>query len=444
MILIPEQGERSGDVCYNHARYAYYSMIRVLRTPPQWAEPASFTLLGLTLLLRYPIHFIISPPFLMDFEVYRAAAERLLHGAGGALYAPTTSEMMVFKYAPIWAFLWMPFGWMSDHAAGVWWTATSVVTLLVTLRLCASLCRHHHIRYHPLTGIAAVLLLVRPLAEEMGNGQANLWWGCLTVAALHADASQRPWRSALAMAAAILLKLPALIFIPYLVLQREWRRLGRLAIALAGLILAGSWFVAPRDPFALVQAWMRALAVNGHAYAFIIGNQSVLACLGRFFTADGYGLNCVSLSRVAITWIAIGLGIAGLVFVGWPRRGAHSPQRALYDSALLMILMTVFSPTCWTATFMTLLFPLFLALAGLWHQQRDRCRDGWSLLWTGLVLLGSLFTNHNTWQRLHIPPWHGEAYLYLVFMVIPALTIALLALLARHRRLLDSPNQPHA
>ena len=416
-------------------------MTRPWMLPSRWAEPLAFTLLGLVLFIRYPIHFIVYPPFLMDFEVYHAAAVQLVQGHGAFLYAPTTNEMMVFKYAPIWALAWAPLGWLPKHASGIVWTAVGVLALLLTLCMCARLCRHHGIRYHPLTAALVIGVLSRPLAEEMGNGQANLLWGGFTVGAIYAATCRRPWLSAASMAAAILLKLPTLVFLPYLVLRRQWAPFGRLLALLLGEAVVGSVLVAPAQPFQLLGAWTRALLNSGSAYALMIGNQSVLAFLGRFLTADGYALNIANLPRDVLVWITAGLGAVSLWLLGRPVSDPRQPPiRFLYDSAMLMVVMVVFSPSCWTATYMALIFPMFLAAASLTHRLLEGRRDAGSLLLAGLVLFANLFTHQKVWRFLSIPPRHGEGYLFLVFMPLPWLSLALMVLLWRQRQLMSRPD----
>ncbi len=399
-------------------------------------ETVSFVLLSIVLVLRYPVHFILWPPYLMDFEVYRAAAERLLHGQGAHLYDPTTaSGMMVFKYAPAWALFFISLGWLSKPAAAVLWTALNIAALLATLVLSTRLCRRHGIGYYPLTAVLAVLILVRPLAEEMGNGQANLLWGCLTVASVYAATVQRPWCSAAAIAAAILLKLPALIFLLYLFLRRQWAAIGRILVLLIGATMVASVLVAPMAPWHLLRSWVSALAHSGTTYTFTIGNQSFLALLGRFLTEGGYRLNLLNLSHSTIAWLN---GIVGLIIVlrvGWPTpETPRRPERFVYDSALLMVVMVIFSPSCWLATYTALLFPVFLGCAGLRQMLTEHQWEPVTLILSGLVVLLSLFTNHRIWRFLNISSWHGETYLFLVFMVLPWLGLALIGLLWRQRQ----------
>lgn len=399
-------------------------------------ERLAFILLGLILLIRYPIHDIKSPPFLMDFTVYRAIGQRMMTGQGVHLYDPTVTEMMIFKYAPPWAFVFLPFSWLPEHAAAVLWIAVEVCCLLLTLALLMRLCRTCGLSVHPLTAVVTVLLLVRPLAEELGNGQSNLLWGLLVTGFLYGLATKRSWPTACLLAAAILLKLPAAIFLPYLALKHHAKIAVRTLLVMSLAVLLSSLVLAPTAFWELPVAWARALFRNGQAYAFMIGNQSVLALLGRYLTADGYGLNIVSLSRPALPWVLLVLGSIAFFWVSGPATRDHvSPQRVLHDSALLTIIMTIFSPSCFLATYMMLVVPIGVALASLWHDRRRQPRDPLILMAGSLVVGGSVLMKLSTWRLLGLRAWHGEAYLYLVFMVLPWMGLALFALLLRQRAL---------
>ena len=396
-------------------------------------EYAALMGLSLVLFLRYPVHFALSSPFLMDFTVYHTIAQRVLQGAAAQLYAPTSSEMMVFKYAPIWALLWAPIGWLSAHAGAVLWTSGSVLALVATLALCARFCRAYGLDPHPLTGVAALVMLVRPLAEEMGNGQVNLLWGCLIAASLYAAARHRPWLSAWALAGAILLKLPAAIFLPYFVARRQWAMLGRAVAAAAAATLISSAILIPAAPLTLVLQWGHALARNGTQYAFEIGNQSVLALLARLFTHDGYGLNLLTLSRMTITWMAGAGLLLSVIAIGWPNKGRGATARELYDGAQLSVVMVIFSPSCWLATYTALLLPIFALLAVLTHRLRQRRLD-WPALCLGSLAIGLSYLTHRApWRWIGLRHWRGESYLFLVFMVLPWMGLALLGSLWRLR-----------
>ena len=401
---------------------------------PRRLEWLSYALLALVLILRYPVHFALSPPYLMDFNVYRAAAERVAHGEGARLYDPVSTEKMMFKYAPCWALAWRPLARFSSHTGAVLWTALDLAALLATLLLCAGICRRLRLRAHPLTGVAATLLIVRPLAEEMGNGQVNLLWGALIAAFVYAEIRRWPWRAACALAGAMLLKLPALILLPYLVLRRRWKAAARVLAIAAWLTAAAIIVIAPGEPLRLLHGWAHALFANAQTYAFEIGNQSLLALLGRFLTADGFGLNLADIPRAALAILAAGVVALLVVALGQPRRSdREDPRGFLYDSAIMTVLMVIGSPSCWLATYTTLLFPLFVALAGLADRLARGRRDFASLGLLGAVLGLACFTQRRAWHAIGLSAWHGEAYLFLVFMILPWLGLLLIGLLWRLR-----------
>ena len=409
-------------------------MRRLVLASSARVEAAVFALLAIVLILRYPVHAALSPPFLMDFEIYRTAGERILGGGAAQLYEPMHSIRQVFKYAPAWALLWAPFGWLPSPVGAVLWTAASTAWLLGTLALCARLCRWLGLHAHPLTGLLALSFLLRPLGEEMGNGQVNLLWGLLVVGFVAAAVRGRPWVSACALAAAILLKLPTLIFLPYLLLRRDWRALVRalgvtaLAAGLSCLLLE------PRNPVHLLVGWFRALFNDRFAYTFVISNQSCFALLARFLTDDGYGLNVLSLPTAAALWLGAGLLLAGVGWLGLTaRRAAHRPEGFVYDCAFLTVMMVLFSPICWPATFTALLFPAFFAVASVADQLAHQRQTGLTWMLAAFPLALSLFLHHNTWRLLGLRSWRGEDYVFLVFMVLPWLALALAGLLAQGR-----------
>jgi hypothetical protein len=395
-------------------------------------------LLGIALILlaRYPIHFVFSPPYLMDFEVYRTTAERVVEGRSDQLYQPVGSERMVFKYAPPWALAFVSLAWGSKPSAAIAWTILGVLALLATLFLSAALCRRCGLPAPPWAGAAALLLAVRPLAEEMGNGQANLLWAALTAAFLVCMVQRRVWLAAAALSAAVLLKLPALIFLPYLALRRCWGLVGRTLLLSAAACIAASAALQPGRPLSLLHAWASALTRNAQAYAFEIGNQSFLALLSRFLTNDGYGLNVADVPRAWLAWAVVVLVAAGVLAAGGlGRSGPLASPRTLFDAALLMVLMVVGSPSCWLATYTALLLPLLVALSAGWHRLRLRRYDAAAIL-LGLLTLGlSAFTHRKLWRLLGLTHWRGESYLFLVFMILPWMALALMAWLWRVRSL---------
>lgn len=378
----------------------------------------------------------------MDFNVYYTVAHRLIDGAGASLYLPTTpnSEMMVFKYAPAWAVVWAPLAWLPLQTAAILWTTFNLAALLATLVLCRALCKRAEIEPFPLLGIVAVLAILRPIGEEMGNGQVNLLWGFLITVFLYGAATNRLWTAAWALAGAILLKLPAAIFLPYLVCRRQGRLAASTATIAAGLTVAASALLNPTAPFQLIQDWCIALARNGTAYAFEIGNQSFLALLGRFLTPDGHGLNVLSLPQPALAWLALTALGALVLAISWPAtKLLDQTRRALYETAVLYTVMVIFSPSCTMPSYTALVYPVYVALGALGAQLHRRRLDLASASMAAVGVAMVALTHRKVWRLIGVTVWRGEAYVYLVFMVLPWFGLALIALLWRQLAI-ESPN----
>jgi len=392
--------------------------------PWRWPAWAWLVLMAVVFTLRFPGNFLLYPPFLMDFEVYRTIARRILDGHALQLYDPTTSERMIFKYAPIWAVLMTPLGWCSVHLGGIVWSLVSVDALLVTGWASDRLCRRVVAKAPGWLVPAAIGVLVRPITSGFLLGQSDLVWAALVVMFLLHDDEQRPWLSALWLALAISLKLPALLFLPYLAVRGRWALLARVLAWLVGLNVAAAVLLVPRDPLALFAQWQRALRTNAGAYAFDIGNQSLLAMAGRLLRADGFGLNVMALSDATVTLVTLAVQAGLFVALLLPWRGDDHLRRLL-DGSVLMIFMAIFSPSCWVATYGVLLLPtcvaLALAISRPWRLWR-RVAVTAGLLATGAC---SVMTHSNFWRTIGMRQIKGETYVYLVLMVLPALGLAL-------------------
>ena len=386
------------------------------------------------LFLRFPVNFTLYPPFLMDFETYRYTALRVREGKAAQLYEPTTSERMVFKYAPCWAVAVAPLGWLSDHAGGVLWSCFNVLWLLLTCWMSERLCRLIGLHAPPFLAIVAVLSLVRPITSEYLLGQADLLWGVLLVAFLYCEAVARPWWAALWLALAISLKLPALLWIPYLLLMRRAPVVLRTAAWLLALNVAAAWLLVPAAPLSLFAAWHHALVTSGMTYAFDISNQSLMALAGRLLRHDPYGLNLLVLPDRAVAFITV--AIQALLFGALVFSRPTSTRRLVLDGALLMVFMVLFSPSAWLATYSALLFPSALTLALFFQQPRLLTRRFSVALGAAGLLVFSILMNAKFWHALGIKAWKGESYVYLVFMIPTWLGLSLAWSLWHQRRAL--------
>jgi len=417
------------------------TLIARVRDLHRW-EWGWLALLALIFLIRFPVKFSLDPPYLMDFEVYRAVAQRIAHGQARHLYDPTTSELMPFKYAPCWAVVFLPLAWLPAHPGAVLWATLTVVWLLLACWGSARLCQHATLRAPPWLAVCAVLLLVRPITAEFLNGQVDLLWGCLVIGFLVADGTTRPWWAALSLALAIALKLPAFIVLVYLLLRGRVGMAARVVSMFLVANLAASLLLDPHQPLVLFHAWGRVLWTSGVSRAFEIGNQSLLALAGRFLSADGYRLNVSNLSPPAVLLVALlaASALFGLVVVGPRIRTLSDQARRLFDGSLLTILMVLCSPTTWLATYSTLVLPVSVAVACAFTRPRATWRHGPATIVAAALVILSTMTHSRFWKSLGIMSLRGESYVFLVLMVLPWFGLALFAYLWLQRQSLISAN----
>ena len=134
--------------------------------------------MALVFLIRFPVHFALSPPYLMDFEVYRAVAVRLAQGGGAALYSPATDVVMVFKYAPCWAIAWIPLAWLSSYAGSILWLTLTVLWLILACWGALRLCERAGLPSPGWIAPLAVSVLVRPSRQSSSTVKSTSCGRC--------------------------------------------------------------------------------------------------------------------------------------------------------------------------------------------------------------------------------------------------------------------------
>ena len=201
--------------------------------------------------------------------------------------------------------------------------------------------------------------------------------------------------------------------------------IGRTLTCLAVLNAAAALVLLPHDPLRLFSSWLRVLLISGPDRAFEIGSQSFLALAGRLLRHDGYGLNIASLPNPAVALVAIGAELAIFSSLFVPKSVVRaSPTREVWDAALLMTFMVLFSPTCWIATYSAMFFAVFLAVALVLDRPRVTLRSAPLALSTAAIVILSALMSAKVWRLLGIRSFRSESYVYLVLMILPCFGLA--------------------
>jgi alpha-1,2-mannosyltransferase len=188
-----------------------------------------------------------------DLDIYRHGGLQLLYGR--PLYAAELPAGGWFTYPPFAAIVFIPLALMSFAAAKAIWMLISVVALDATIWRCFKLLSYR--ADHQLWLLCAALSLV---AVDIQSVRGTLWQGqvnLVLMALIMWDLTRLPharlrgW--AVGIAAGI--KLTAIVFVPYLLITRQWRAASN-ALVVAVATVALTWCALPADSAAY---WLHAV-----------------------------------------------------------------------------------------------------------------------------------------------------------------------------------------
>ncbi|RJO75176.1 DUF2029 domain-containing protein [Nocardia panacis] len=264
-----------------------------------------------------------------DLAIYRQAAEVVLNGR--ELYTASVGDGW-FTYTPFAALLLTPLALIPLGSAQLVWAALSLLAVWVTIRQSALA-----LGYAPgsrlgwwCVGLAAVAVDLEAVRATLWQGQINLILMGLVVADLARPESAR-WRGwAVGVVAGI--KLTAIVFVPYLLVTRQWKAAGiacgsgTVTFLLGAAVLPGDsreyWLHAVRE--------VRRIGPVGHP-----GNQSLMGVLTNWTHGRLPG---------SVWFLAAMLLLAaGLLAARWVRDGGNE----ILALALVGMAGCVISPMAW-------------------------------------------------------------------------------------------------
>ena len=360
----------------------------------------------------------------VDFEVYIMGGH---HFASNALYTAVQVPWphLPFTYPPFSALLFAPLAQLPYHVAQVVWASVNLALLvgllsvtLVTLRPSAVSSDREHWRLVAL--LLGPVVLLEPVMLDLSFGQINALIVLMVVAdmtgAVRIGGRALPRGLLLGIAAGI--KLIPLVFLPFLVVTRQWRK---------ALVASLTFVVCSLVPFLYNHQtswryWTFYISdVKRIGAAAYVSNQSLRGALDRF---QHHLMNGAGLTLASGVFVALGLWAAWR----WWQRGA---------SFLAMLLMAaagmIASPITW-CHHMIYIVPL---LAWLWWGTEPlRHRRVWAAVVTALFLWAPMWRIPNDGPvGFHEHGWEliaGSAFfLATVFFVV---LFAVLALSSARRR----------
>ncbi|GAA0262324.1 glycosyltransferase 87 family protein [Cryptosporangium japonicum] len=340
---------------------------RVPSSPWAWALPAAAALVPVV-----PLFTVSGDDRMKDLLVYYGAGSSA--GTGSDVYEFRTVFDMPFTYPPFAAVLSEPLSRVPLGLLQVLWVVASLAAMVGVARLGM----RPVVDRIGLPVTLALLLVSAPVRSHLRFGQVGLFLVLLVAA----DLLRR--RSGAGLGAAIAVKLTPAVFLPWLLVTRQWRAFLVAVGVAAGATVAGLLLLWPSAEEYL---WRALWDSDRFGANDVVGNQSVRGMLLRS-----------GLPAVSLLWLA---SAVVLVLVG--TYGAWTLERAghrLGAVGVLAALSVAVSPISWVHH----LVWLFLPLAALVAARRYGLSIAWAVLLT--VSLPSIGASGLRAGTAHPAFWH--------------------------------------
>ena len=332
--------------------------------PPGWATsraawllPAVAALVPLVPLLTVP-----SAERMKDLLVYVGAGG--VAGAGSDVYEFRTAYDMPFTYPPFAAMLSEPLSRVPLPLLHVLWVAATLAVLVAVARIAM----RPVVARIGLPVTLALLLVSSPVRSHLRFGQVGL----LLVLLVATDLLRTGPRRGIGVGVAAAVKLTPAVFVPLLLLTRQWRAARTALLTAAGCTVLGLLVLWPSTEEYLWRALWDSSRFGPNDVA---GNQSLRGMLLR---------TTLSEHAAQLLWVALSVPLLAVAAVGGRR--LHEAGDRLAAVGVLAAASVAVSPISWVHHLVWLVLPLAAVVAA----GRTRIAAAWAaLLVVSLPSLGT-------------------------------------------------------
>jgi alpha-1,2-mannosyltransferase len=306
----------------------------------------------------------------IDFQLYHRVATQFLHGDyelyPRSVYEGTPrGDSHEYLYAPVVAFLFVPFAWLPLHAAAFLFACLKIpayayVVWVIARRLGVE-------RRYAVLMSAALLVVGGYVVEEFRNGNFHAFVILLMVMAFDQAERGRTFVSAAALGLAIVAKLTPLALLGYFAWRRRFALCAATLAAVAVLWALPVPFVGLDMNLHLTEGFFRSAA----AMADESDNFSLRGALLRTLTVNPLqnpdyvptNVADVPVTVVSVVWLLVLVALAVAVAVAlW--KAPDNSAASLLDFSLVLTAILVISPHTQRMHFSMLVVPV-VCLTGL-------------------------------------------------------------------------------
>lgn len=375
-----------------------------------------------------------------DYDLWYLTGRTFLRG--GDVY-PTDHRPFPFMYPPAAAALLAVASVLGRTGFVFLLLALNSAAWVGSILLSVRLATGSALRQRPLL-YALPTLWVLPFVHDMYLlGQPNLLLLLLMLAAFDALRPRHGWAAGALVGLAAAIKAFPVLALGYLVYRRHWKAVAATAVTLALLLLVLPLpFRGASKSWSDMVIWTRGMVLKydegqiaqrpERCYSF--KNQSLVAVTNRLLRKveangeadDGWYVNVADLSFKTVNAVAAasGLGLCLFYLASMPLRRPLDGRTQAAETAMLLLLILVFSPFAFNYFYVWLIYPLTVLLSRLFEAP-PASRERYVLL-VGLLSALELYA----WSALSLMGAQGYGNLLAVNLVL----LGLLGWSLRHDR----------
>lgn len=304
----------------------------------------------------------------IDYRVYYQAAERLDNGE--EIYQEEDLPM-VFKYSPSFALVMIPLTKIDlPRSVLVWYLIHLfflVASYILVFRILPLMSRKERI----LTGIITLVLSFKAILGNFQLGQTNILLLFLLMLCLYGYQKKKDLFLGVPLGILMMIKLTPILFLFYFLYQRRYRSILYALMTVVVLFLMPVFYLGLSGNWQSHLAWFAMLRESTPDLLLHYKNQSMLSLLLRLLSVTSADI----LDRSAAYYFANVL--CGFLFIFlcafslyMCRSKGHLTQDRNFqlkgiEFSLLILIMALFSPLAWGATFVQIM-PAFFFVSCAW------------------------------------------------------------------------------
>lgn len=282
--------------------------------------------------------------WLSDFEVYYRAALRLIHGA--PLYKVSYEDpYYIYKYSPVAPLFFIPFTIFSLSVAKiVYWIFLTIVILLSFIIASKAISPKQPVRLHNAAFITAVFVLAIHFLRELHLGQVNYLLFTTYVLMCYYYVSGKKELSSVLLAITIFFKPFGLIFIPYLLVKKNYKELKVLLISMLLLFFIPLVFYRSWSEFiGSYQGWLNELMIEMSYKQSLLheSNHTIFSVLARYSPVQ-FLLTTEMATKI---YQLVLLGVIGILYFIYQKKDLNKNRFIVNNFAFLIALIPLFSFT---------------------------------------------------------------------------------------------------